>query len=955
MKRAVTFLLLNLFFTLVAPCAEWNSFVLNFDKNIYGHGSQTWQISSYNETWTFFANKKGMLQFDGSEWKTRPMSNQFDVRSVLASPAQKRIYVGGINEFGYYQPDEVGNMIYSCMSDTLPDACRYLGNVWGIHEVDHILYFQGDNKVVKYINGNYTAIEMNAKIDCSSMVRGTLYLGTDQGVWVLIGNRFFPLQGAEDLTSKRIRGFVPYKEGVLIVTAYDGLFYFDGRKVTPFLTGAESFMLENEVFCVAATDTKIALGTIHKGILIIDSSTLDVKYCNEFNGLYNNTVLSLTFDKIGNLWAGLDNGISYVYLNSPYSNLYAYPYSFGTGYSAFVEKDKLYLGTNRGLYYTAYPVKSNGNSPQIHSVALSSGQVWNLCKVGDDLFCAHDRGLFRLEDNTMHRLGELTGVWSCKSLFNCPNLMLIGTYDGLHLAKYEAGKWQLMGKIEGVNDSCRFFEQESEQIIWYQNVDHVVRLELSDDFMHVTSSKSYSSQDGLPEHSTIHISKVKGKICFVTDSGIYKFNKELDQIEPCIGLNNQLTGATNYLRLAEYQNHLISLTSYEICISNSESYKRGSNATVYTMNRSLIELVPTFESFIPIADSLVVIPNENGFALLSHSYSGDRINHHSSIFIKKMYALDSLVYVANFLGEKKIPQLSYKQGAIRFEYGVSYGMNDDVRYQYRLNKEAWSSFSFTHMKEYSQLHEGTHLFEVKALFPDGTISIDSLEFQIYAPWFRSYLAYLLYFLLFLWVAWLIYNWDNDRVGRKKQQAIVEKEYQLQKLELAYEEEREEKERQIMLLEKEKLEYELQHKSQETTHLMINVVRKNEMLTDIKAEIQRVASQMKSDNYKESKQQLMVINNKIESNIQSDEVLRRIEEEFDLLHNNFMKRLKNRHADLSNSERMMCAYLKMKLSTKEIAPLLNISVRGVETIRYRLRKKFNLEREDSLTQYLENGL
>ena len=69
----------------------------------------------------------------------------------------------------------------------------------------------------------------------------------------------------------------------------------------------------------------------------------------------------------------------------------------------------------------------------------------------------------------------------------------------------------------------------------------------------------------------------------------------------------------------------------------------------------------------------------------------------------------------------------------------------------------------------------------------------------------------------------------------------------------------------------------------------------------------------------------------------------------------MKRLHERHPGLSNNERMMCAYLKMNLSTKEIAPLLNISVRGVETMRYRLRKKLGLEREDNLTDYLNNQL
>ncbi|MGL5273122.1 MAG: transcriptional regulator, partial [Phocaeicola sp.] len=282
-------------------------------------------------------------------------------------------------------------------------------------------------------------------------------------------------------------------------------------------------------------------------------------------------------------------------------------------------------------------------------------------------------------------------------------------------------------------------------------------------------------------------------------------------------------------------------------------------------------------------------------------------------------------------------------------------INDQVRYQYRLNNEEWSAPTTTSVKVYSQLYEGNHQFEVKTLLFDGSVSVDSIEFNISPPWYRNTIAYVVYFLLLLLVGWIIYYWDNTRINRSKRQAVVEKERELLKLEEAYEKQKEETERQIMLLEKEKLEYELQHKSQEIANLMINVVRKNDMLTDIKSEIQKVVSQLKPDNSKDSKQQLIIINNKIESNIQSDEVLKRIEAEFDLLHNNFMKRLGTKHPELSNTERMMCAYLKMKLSTKEIAPLLSISVRGVETIRYRLRKKFNLEREDSLTDYLENQL
>ncbi|MGL5271978.1 MAG: transcriptional regulator, partial [Phocaeicola sp.] len=508
MKRTCFLLIILLFSSLHGMSNAWNSFVQNFDKKLYGQGSQTWQVSPYDNRWTFFANKKGLLQFDGNEWKTFQMNNQFDVRSVLSSSIQKRIYVGGVNEYGYYEPDEIGNLKYHCMSDTLDDVSKYIGNVWGIQELDNILYFQGDRRVIKWVNENYTPIDVDAKIDCSNVVRGTLYLGTDKGVWVLIGNRFTPLQGAEKLTSMRIRGFLPYKEGMLIVTAYNGLYYFDGFNTTPFLTGLESFMRENEVFCVAMRENTIALGTIHRGILLIDCNTLDVKYINEFSGLYNNTVLSLSFDESGNLWAGLDNGISYIYLNSPYTSLYAYPNSFGTGYSATVLDNKLYLGTNRGLYSTAYPVQFGENKPNIEAIPHSSGQVWNLCKVGDELFCSHDRGLFQLKGTVLQRIGDITGVWLCKPVLNNPDLMFVGTYFGLYLAKRVHNNWTIAGKINDMNDSCRFFEQESETIIWYHNVNHVVRIELTPDLMQINNSKSYYPKDGLPENSTICLTKV---------------------------------------------------------------------------------------------------------------------------------------------------------------------------------------------------------------------------------------------------------------------------------------------------------------------------------------------------------------------------------------------------------------------------------------------------------------
>ena len=76
-----------------------------------------------------------------------------------------------------------------------------------------------------------------------------------------------------------------------------------------------------------------------------------------------------------------------------------------------------------------------------------------------------------------------------------------------------------------------------------------------------------------------------------------------------------------------------------------------------------------------------------------------------------------------------------------------------------------------------------------------------------------------------------------------------------------------------------------------------------------------------------------------------------EENFDQAHNNFFKRLKKEFPSLTPGDLRLCAYLHMNLTSKEIAPLLNISIRGVEIHRYRLRKKLGLSGDENLVEFI----
>ena len=90
---------------------------------------------------------------------------------------------------------------------------------------------------------------------------------------------------------------------------------------------------------------------------------------------------------------------------------------------------------------------------------------------------------------------------------------------------------------------------------------------------------------------------------------------------------------------------------------------------------------------------------------------------------------------------------------------------------------------------------------------------------------------------------------------------------------------------------------------------------------------------------------------INSNLNNTSDWKLFEEAFNNADKDFLKKIKELNPKLTPNDLKLCAYLRLNLSSKEIAPLLNISVRSVEIKRYRLRKKMELEHEESLVEYI----
>jgi len=147
---------------------------------------------------------------------------------------------------------------------------------------------------------------------------------------------------------------------------------------------------------------------------------------------------------------------------------------------------------------------------------------------------------------------------------------------------------------------------------------------------------------------------------------------------------------------------------------------------------------------------------------------------------------------------------------------------------------------------------------------------------------------------------------------------------------------------------------LDFKSQELSGYILNLIRKNEMLENVKKDVLNISKDIDEGTQSSTiKQKLVRLTSLINNNIEHDDDFEIFKSNFDIIHKGFFKSLEEKFPKLTRNEKIVCAYIKMNLSSKEIAALQNISPRAVEINRYRLRKKLNLTREKNLTEFIHS--
>jgi DNA-binding CsgD family transcriptional regulator len=149
---------------------------------------------------------------------------------------------------------------------------------------------------------------------------------------------------------------------------------------------------------------------------------------------------------------------------------------------------------------------------------------------------------------------------------------------------------------------------------------------------------------------------------------------------------------------------------------------------------------------------------------------------------------------------------------------------------------------------------------------------------------------------------------------------------------------------------EALKLEMIHKEKELANSTMLIIKKNNILNKIQSDLQGVYSSMGNDAAKNSISNLI---KRIDKEIDNEKQWKVFNMHIEQVYEELFKKLKDKYPDLTPRELSLCAYLRMNISSKEIATLMNISARGVEISRYRVRKKLRLDRDANLTEFMIN--
>ena len=893
-------------------------------------GNQNWMISQGEDQTVYFANNQGLLSYNASQWKLHPAKDNSIIRAVKI--INHRIYSSSYRDFGFWERDKTGQLQYTSLGKELAIDILDDEQFWNIVEhqnkvvfqsLNRLIFFDPATKEIFFISTKNTLLKsfkLEQQLYYQVQGEGLFQVIEDQGV-LISSDAIFKDQSLVKLFKK--------DKGLLVATQENGLHLWQNKTLTPWQEVNQFLVGEYTLYTALELNNKgYALGTVGKGLLILSKEGKRIEELNQERGLSNNTVLSLYEDKLSNLWLGLDNGINLINRSSAFKEYIDVNGQLGSIYTSAINGEYFYLGTNQGLF-----MKQRNSEEAFKLVDKTQGQVWNLTTIDGTLFCGHNRGALKVKGKEVKLISDEMGTWLFKQHPTMPNLIFMGNFTGLYVIEKKGQEWVYRNKINGFDISSRFFEFSSPtQIIVNHEYKGVFKIKLDKDFqqaieIELDKASCISCNSSLVEFNN--------NIYYQAKENLYKYNLKEGVFEKDFLLTD-LSKAIDFREgklLNDPNGQLWLFSKNNLYYINKTEGEDKTIANGFALNEKDRKNVSGFEHINLLEGNNYLIGTNKGYLTVDLNTLNKE---------KTTPKLNSII--GNNKQNNRSLNLN-EDGTFPFEYnnlnfqftGYDFNRYGKTRFQYLLEGEdkQWSEWKENASVNYANLDYGKYQFKLRSK-KGNTISeiVTSPIINISPPWHLNRIAISFYAVI---IALLLIGYNSFYKRKlKRQRKTLEKEnkrlLEIQELEA---------QKEIIRLKNEQLQKDIEGKSRELAVATMSTLKRNEFLNTIKAELGTIKGESKT------KQLIKRINAKLKNNDDWEY----FKKAFDNTDQPLFSKLKEAHPSLTKNDLKLCAYLRLNLSSKEIAPLLNISIHSVEIKRYRLRKKMSLERSQGIVEYI----
>ncbi|MEO8237901.1 MAG: histidine kinase [Flavobacterium sp.] len=912
MKSILPKLFFFFFITFQIQAQELLPFVENYNKSDYQGDNQIWNVVQGKDNAMYFANNHYLLRYDGVIWEKYTLPNKTIIRSIMIE--DDKIYSGSYKEFGYWYRKE-GKMHYVSITKKLRlfDE-KDNEEIWKIFRFNGSIYFQSFNDVFIYDGKHIQKIRFPFLISYCFVVDQNLYVASvEKGVFKMDNTRITNPKGWNVLKKCVVHAIEKYQNNTYIFTQKKGIFIVENDEGLRPWNNPLNEILKTATINVAKfiKNNKLVVGTGNRGVFIYDFKTNTFKNIDRNNVLMNNSVLSIGLDKENDLWLGLDNGIAHVEVNSPVSIFYDNSGILGSVYSVATTSKGYLIASNHGIF--------EFDSGKFKMMPNTQGQAWNITKIDNKYIIGHNDGTFCYDNGSLIKTNNISGGWNLsKSSIN--NTCFQSTYSGI-LVYDDLSNLSGYKIIKDISKPIKYVAQNKKNEIFAADNYRGLYRVLYNDVYQTKKIENITQQSKIENDFGVKIFEFRKEILFLINNSWYTYNSITNKLEENELFNTNFKDITDVVAIDE--DHFMVL-QYGILY---HIYAKG--------NKFLWNIIQ--EKYYKgklINDNLRIFKTNNHYLLnLDDGFI--------SLQLKYENKQNTDVKIEAFNNEGLLPydsKIKYntelKVNVISGIYGAS---KPNLFYKINKNKD------FIPVSDgligLNNLSSGYHSVVIYKHDGASYEKVTEFGFKVAQPWYFSFWMILLYLLVIGAVLFFYYKWNKFRYTQKLKLQAEELKHQREILEMEL---KAENELNIQEYEKHILELELQTKSSEVAGKSLSIAKQSEMIENIQ-------------NILDSEKDFNKLKSEIKKAIKINEVNKHEWEIFETnlnqIHNEFIINLSKKFPILTPKDVKLCIYLKMNLSSKEIAPLMNISFRGVELHRYRLRKKLNLSQEENLSKFL----